>query len=365
MSEETQDDSQKTEDPTQKRIEDARKKGQVIQSREVTTFIMMLAFTATLLILLPFMMEETYQRLAHFITQPDDYLMPGRSLRDLAAELGWLTLIVLSAPLLLTIIAAFVGNILTHGWVMSAESMKPKLDKISPLKGLQRMFSMKSIMEFIKGILKITLIAFAGWYALNPYIPQLELMPGMDLLETGHLMFSILSRLMLAIMVVLALVAVLDYSYQRHDYIKNLRMSRQDLKDEYKQSEGDPQVKAKLKQLRREKANKRMMANVPQADVIITNPTHYAVALKYEQGSMAAPLCVAKGLDNIALKIREIAKENKIPIVENPPLARALFAEVEVDEEIPVNHYKAVAEVISYIFRTRKNKPKPRKPRQW
>ena len=361
--EDSQDDSQKTEEPTQKRLDEARKRGQVIQSREVTNFIMMLAFTAVLLALLPFMMRETMNGLPPFIHSPEDYPMQGRALRDLMLELGLLTAIVLSGPVLLTFIAAFVGNILTHGWIVSAESLKPKLNKVSPLAGMKRLFSMKSLMEFIKGIIKISVIGFAGWYALNPYIPRLEIMPGMEIAEMDHLAYTILFRLMITLCVAIAFMAVMDYAYQRHDYYKGLRMSRQDLKDEFKQHEGDPHIKGKLKALRREKASRRMMANVPQADVVVTNPTHYAVALKYETGKMSAPLCLAKGMDQVALKIRELAKENKIPIVENPPLARALYADVELDQEVPVQHYKAVAEVISYVFQLKKPK-KPVKPAQ-
>jgi len=237
-----------------------------------------------------------------------------------------------------------------HRLVWSGESLKPKLSKISPGAGFKRLFSKIALMNFIKGLMKLALVGAIMTVILWPKRNQLDGLVTMDpavvLLLTRALSLDVLG----AVVALLAIIAAADYLFQYRQWYNRLKMSLQELKDEFKQTDGDPHIKAKIRQLRLERSKKRMMAAVPQASVIITNPTHYAVALQYDR-AMAAPVCLAKGLDNIALKIREVAAEHNIPIVENPPLARALHATVEIDEEVPPEHYKAVAEVIGYVMR--------------
>ena len=210
---------------------------------------------------------------------------------------------------------------------------------------------MRSVMEFVKGILKIGIIGFIGFLLLKPFYGSIDHMIGLPLPIMMVEVQSLVLRLMSGILVVLLVVAVIDLVYQRYEHHKKMRMSKQELKDEYKQTEGDPHVRAKLRQLRQEKARTRMMQAVPEGDVVITNPTHYSLALKYDADEMDAPVLIAKGVDDLAMRIREVAKDNDIPLYENKPLARAMYDSVEVDEMVPEQHYKAVAEVISYVFK--------------
>jgi len=350
MAEDSQDKSQKTEDPTQKRLEDARKKGQVINSREVTSFFMLLVLTLLLGLLIPLAMEMTYKDFSRFIINPHAYATDEGALRQLFTEIFYDGLVIMAMIISGTWIAALGGNMVQRQLTFSFEPLKPKLEKISVLKGLKRMFSLRSIVEFAKGLLKISIVAGIAMYAVWPYLGFLKQLPGYELIEFIKLVDYVAVKLMIGVCIAMAFIAGFDYAYQRYEYIKNLRMSRQDIKDEFKEQEGDPHVKAKIKSIRMERAQKRMMSNVPDADVVITNPTHFAIALKYDPMSMGAPQVVAKGQDNIALKIREIAEENDVPVVENPPLARAMFDQVEVDQEIPLEYYQAVAEIISYVY---------------
>jgi flagellar biosynthetic protein FlhB len=239
-----------------------------------------------------------------------------------------------------------------HRLVWSGESLKPQFSKISPLAGMKRLFSKQAIANFVKGVIKLLLVGGVMTALLWPQRDRLEGLVATDILGTLFFTQSLALELLGAVVAILALVAAADFFFQYRQWFEKQKMSMQEMKEEFKQTEGDPTIKARIRQLRQTKMKKRMMAAVPTASVIITNPTHYAVALKYDRG-MNAPLCVAKGMDALALKIREVAGEHSIPIVENPPLARALHATVEVDQEIPPEHYKAVAEVIGYVMKLR------------
>lgn len=206
------------------------------------------------------------------------------------------------------------------------------------------------MVEFIKGILKLIIVGGIAYILLAPEFDRLEALLQMDVIDLLREIQVLIIRMMIGVVSIMAVIAALDYAYQRYEHLKQMRMSRQEVRDEYKQSEGDPQVKARLRQIRTERARTRMMAAVPQADVVVTNPTHFAVALQYDSESMAAPTVVAKGADDVAFRIRDIANDNDVPIVENPPLARALFAGVDIDQQIPEEHYKAVAQLISYVY---------------
>lgn len=351
MSDGGEDDASKTEDPTAKRIEESRRKGQVALSRELNSWLMLLA--ATLLIMA--VANPTLAKITAFlkIYMEQAHALPGTP-GGLGIVLGAAaknTLMLLSLPLLILMIAAFLGPFLQIGPLFAPEIIKMDISKISPMKGFTRLFSMRAIVEFLKGILKIALVGLVGTIMILPFMGGVEHMVGLPVGMILLEMKTLVLRMMTGTLIAFLVIAMIDVVYQRTSHMKKLRMSKQEIKDEYKQSEGDPQVKGKLRQLRAEKARQRMMANVPNADVVITNPTHFAVALQYDPDKMDAPLCVAKGMDDVALRIRAVARENDVTLYENPPLARALYDTVEVDEDIPAEHYKAVAQVISFVFR--------------
>lgn len=346
-----QDESSKTEDPTPKRLEESRRKGQVAMSRELNSWLML--FTATLLIMSMSgpMMREIMGVMRIYLEQA--HVLPGAPggfsivLGDVLIEI----LKIMALPLMLLMAAAFLGPFLQIGPLFSTEVIKMDISKISIVKGYSRLFSMRAIMEFLKGILKISLVGVVGTILIMPFFAGIEHMVGLPMPLMLDEMKTLVIRMMAGTLIAFLMVAIADVVYQRMEYMKKLRMTKQELKDEYRQSEGDPMVKAKLRQLRAEKARQRMMANVPKADVVITNPTHFAVALKYDPDTMEAPLCLAKGVDDLALRIRTLAKESDVTVYQNPPLARVLYDTVEIDEAIPPEHYKAVAQVISFVFK--------------
>jgi flagellar biosynthetic protein FlhB len=257
-----------------------------------------------------------------------------------------------AVPLTILAVAALAGNLIQHRPVFSADSMQPKLNRISPVAGAGRLFSKQAVVNFAKGLFKLALIGtLMGWMLW----PERSRLDGLMTVAPGAILALTLSlalRLLAATVAALGIVAALDYFYQYHVWFARQKMSVRELKEEFRQTEGDPVIRGKLRQMRQARMRKRMMAAVPKASVVITNPTHYAIALQYERG-MNAPLCLAKGVDAVARRIREVAQEHDIPIVENPPLARALHATVEIDQEVPPEHYKAVAEVIGFIMRVR------------
>ena len=263
---------------------------------------------------------------------------------------------IMAFPLGFLMFAAFIGPFIQVGPLLAPESIKPALSKISIIKGFGRLFSMRSLMEFAKGLFKIAIVGTLSVVILYPYFDKLEHFIGMPMLVLMEEISMLTVKLMIAVLIVLVVIAVMDLVYQRFEHNKKMRMSRQEVKDEFKQTEGDPMVRAKLRQLRSEKARQRMMQSVPDADVVITNPTHFSIALKYDPETMDAPVCVAKGIDDIALKIREVATEHNIILYENRPLARTLYDVVEIDETIPADQFKAVAEVISFVFKQRGQK---------
>jgi flagellar biosynthetic protein FlhB len=273
----------------------------------------------------------------------------GPGLLALAVQIEYVLAAALGVPLLMLVLAAIAGNIVQHRFVWSGEALKPKLNKISMVSGVKRIFGKQAAANFAKGLFKVLALGAVMAAVLWPERARLDAMVRLDpntILETTK---ALTLQLLGAVVVMLALVAIGDYLLQYRQWFERQKMSLREIKEEFKQAEGDPHIKARVRQLRAVRMKKRMMAAVPKASVIITNPTHYSVALCYERG-MSAPVCVAKGMDNIALRIREIAREHDIPIVENVPLARALYATVEVDDEIPVEHYHAVAEIIGYVM---------------
>jgi flagellar biosynthetic protein FlhB len=234
--------------------------------------------------------------------------------------------------------------------MFSPEKLAPDLSKLSLTKGLQRLFGIDGLMQFLKSLLKVSLTSALAWWVLAPHMAELTNLAAVDPIAMMAFAMDVLKRLVFAVAAFLLMVAGADWLWQRQRFMARMRMTKEELKEDFKQSEGDPHIKARQKQLRNERARRRMIQAVPEATVVVMNPTHYAVALKYESGVSGAPLCVAKGLDTLALKIREVAEAAGVPIVEDPPLARALYATVEVDEVIPPAHYEAVAKIIGFIM---------------
>lgn len=344
------DDSQKTEEPTPKKLEEARKKGQVALSREVNNWVMLAAGTLVVIAVLPSALETLTLTMRGYIEHA--HAVPGvPGFFSILKESFWETMAVIALPLLFLMMAAFFAPFLQIGPLFAPETIKPDIQKISPIAGFKRLFSLRSVVEFAKGIAKIGVIGTIGYILLVPFFGSVEHFIGTPLPMILGEMRALILKLMLGVLVVLMIIAVIDLVYQRNEHYKKMRMTKQELKDEYKQAEGDPHIKARLRALRQERARRRMIQAVPQADVVITNPTHYSVALKYVPKEMAAPVVIAKGVNEVAFKIREVAKEHDIIIMENPPLARVLYDTVEVDQAIPEEHYKAVAEVISFVFK--------------
>ena len=344
------DDAERSEDPTQKRLDEALERGDVVKSQEVNTWFVLAGATLILLSFSGSMSSGVSSMLRGLLAQSHQIPVDGRGLLGIMQTLGLGTIAAVALPFALLALAAVVGNMVQHRLVWSAESMKPKLSKISPAAGFKRLFSRIALANFVKGLVKLALIGTIMTVILWPKRKELDSLVTMDPAVVLPLVKSMSLELLGTVIAVLAIVAAADYLFQYRTWYARQKMSLRELKEEFKQTEGDPAIKAKIRQLRQARMKKRMMADVPKASVVITNPTHYAVALQYDRG-MNAPVCVAKGLDNIALRIREIAAEHDIPVVENPPLARALHGTVDVDQEVPPEHYKAVAEVIGYVMR--------------
>lgn len=348
---EEQDDSQKTEEPSQRKLDQAREKGQVASSQEVKHGFVLLGGLIVVAALAPVATGEIADRMAGFLGRLEEVPTGNDALIDLfGSTIGEIALIML-APFVVLFGMAIAGSLVQSGPLLSAESLKPKFEKISPMKGLKRQFSIKAVAEFAKGILKIAIVGAVATVVVWPEFARIELFAGMPMSTVLERVWVLSVKMMTAVLAIMALIAGLDYLLQRYQFNQQQRMTKQEVKDEFKQTEGDPMVKGRLRQIRMDRARRRIIAAVPEADVVITNPTHFAVAMAYDPETMDAPKVVAKGADQIALRIREVAEEHDVAVIENPPLARALYGAVEIDQSVPPEHYKAVAEVISYVFR--------------
>ena len=344
------DAASKTEEPTPRKLEQAREKGDSVKTPDLGPFASLAAVAGVIALAGGWLTSNLASGLTPFLARPHDMIIEGAGGVEIARYA-----IMAAAPVLGMVLAAAAfsgaaGHLVQTGLRFAPDKLKPDLKKISPLQGFKRIFGPDGLMHFFKTLVKVLLIAAIGWWVLQPYMPKLT---GLSALEPAAMMpltLEILKRLVFAVAGFSLVVAGVDWIWQRQRFMTRMRMSREEVKDDYKQTEGDPHVKARQKQIRNERARRRMMQAVLEATVVIMNPTHYAVALKYEQGEHAAPLCVAKGLDSLALKIREVAEGAGVPIVEDPPLARSLYAAVDIDEMIPAAHYEAVAKVIGFIL---------------
>jgi len=352
------DPESKTEEATPHQLAAARKKGDVAKSADVAPALSLLGASAVIILGGGYFATAMGEALIPFIAAP--HRMLGGLQAGGGIEIGthavWAMAPFLGTVMLATILGGVGGNVLqTGGLIFSAEKMKPKWEKISPLKGFKRIFGPDGLMQFAQTLIKLIAVCAVCWMVLKPHMREFETMAAMHPAIILPLARDLMIALMASTLVFLLLTAGGDFIWQRMRFAKRQRMSKEELKEEFKQSEGDPHIKAKLKQIRMQRSRQRMMANVPKATVIVTNPTHYSVALRYEpdQGD-AAPICLAKGVDAVALRIREVAREHAVPIVENVPLARALYAAVDIDETIPREHFEAAAKVIGFVMQKRK-----------
>lgn len=347
----------KTEEPTPHRMREAREKGQVAKSREITTAFLLLLTYYLFRYLGNFMWEnlaDMARAIFQLIPEARDFSIPFAGYLLL---LGLRCMAFVLLPIFgIVFLAAFLAEALQTGFVFAADPLSPKMERINPLEGFKRMFSLQGLVELVKSLLKIIIVFYIAWYAAKDDLPfiivLIEAHPWDAVVLGGNIAFNIAVR----VGVFYIVVALLDYLYRRWEYMRNLKMTRQEVKEEYKRLEGDPMVKQRMRDLQRQVAYQRMMSAVPQADVVVTNPTHLAVALKYEQAKMKAPVVLARGERKIAAEIRRIAEEHEISVVQNEPLARSIYRSTRVNQEIPSALYQAVAEVLAYVYKIKRDR---------
>lgn len=364
MTDNTEQDD-KTEDPTERRLRQAREQGDVAKSQDLGAFGVLIGGLGGLAIAGPALGRGLLREFQIYLEQPHAFATDPAALQGLAwhsaGDMAQVSLWALGAIAL----GALIGQLAQHAPLWTAARIKPDLSKLDPIKGFGRIFGRAAFIQWLKNVAKLTIVGLAGGLSAWNSARQL---PATTALSPAALMDYVLDiglAMAAAMLVMVAVFAAIDYILQRQEFLRRNRMTRQQLRDEFKDTEGDPHVRARLRQIRAERSRRRMLAAVPQAAVVITNPTHYAIALKYERGKTPAPICVAKGVDAVALRIRAIAEENNVPIVEDPPLARALHASAELDEPIPLEHYQAVAKVIGFVLRLadRRSPRTPNAPR--
>ena len=354
---EAPDPESKTEEATPRKLADARLKGDVAKSPDVAAALSLTGAAAVVLMSGGWFATSMAEQLLPFIAAP--HTMLGGLEAGAGVEIGaialWAIAPFLGVVMLATIVGGVGGNVAQSGLIFTAEKLKPNWSLVNPIAGFKRIFGPDGLFQFIKTFLKLLAVGVICWLVLRPHVRELENMAAMPPAMILPLARDLAIALMMSTIIFLAFAAGADFLWQKYRFAERMKMTMEELKEDYKQSEGDPHIKAKLKQIRAQRSRQRMMQNVPKATVIVTNPTHYSVALRYEAGD-AAPVCVAKGVDALALRIREVAREHGVAIVENVPLARALYAAVDVDETIPREHFEAAAKVIGFVMQKRKKR---------
>lgn len=349
------DAASKTEEPTPRKLQQAREKGDVPKTQDLATLASFAAAASVLAIAGGWMAKNLAAALLPFIAHPEDMSLEGHGIIEISRHA-----MLAGAPILITVLAAAAlagaaGNLVQHGLMFTPEKVKPDWKKVSPMAAFKRMFGPDGLMQFAKSVLKIVLVSWVAWVVMKPYIAPLQALAAVDPSAMMPLVVEIAKRLVFAVAGLTLVIAGGDYLWQRQRFMTRMRMTKEELKEDYKATEGDPHIKGKRKQIQLMRSRRRMMQQVPNATLVVMNPTHFAVALKYEEGQASAPECVAKGVDALALKIRAVAEEAGVPVIEDPPLARALFAAVEIDDVIPPAHYEAVARIIGFIMQGRRN----------
>jgi flagellar biosynthesis protein FlhB len=353
---ENDQDQERTEQATSRRREEAREKGQVARSQELVSVSILVACLVYFYFGTSGLVKNIMELMTSGFRAAGTADVTQANITNIITGYVFKGAIVLFPLMLTVLVAAILSNVLQVGLMFSQESLQPKFSKIDPIKGFERLLSLRSVIELIKNIFKICIVGSVAYVVIRNELDNMLILMEQSVWRTLVYLGGICFKIVLATTIVLLLLAILDYIYQRWEYEKSLRMTKQEIKDEYKNTEGDPLIKARIRRLQREAAQKRMMAEVPKADVIITNPTHLAIAIKYDPDNMHAPMVVAKGADYIAEKIRQIAEENDVVIVENKPLAQVLYKIVKVNNAIPETFYRAVAEVLAYVYDQKKVK---------
>lgn len=349
---EEEDESSKTEEASERKLEKAREEGHVPISQEVKSWFILFGALMMLWGLAPFAMRRLVNLSMPFLSRPDEFPLTIRSLQAILTETSGRLLLAMAPLMGLFILFALVSALVQIGFMYTPKRLEFKWERLNVFQALGEFITKQKIVEMLKGLAKIAAVAWGGYLVVKPRIAETLDLPSFSVIDILDNISDVLFWMLFTMVMIMFVIAFGDYFYQKFSYLKKQRMTKQEVKEEYKQSEGDPQVKMRLRSIRMERFRQRMMANVPKATVVVTNPTHFAVAMRYEPDEgMAAPVVVAKGQDFIALKIKEIAKEHDVPIVEDPPLARALFASVEIDKPIPEMHYAAVAKVIRYVYK--------------
>ena len=351
-----EDKESKTEAPSQRKLDEARKEGDVAKSQDLAGFILLLGGVLTLSAAGGPMAQDTARTLTVFFEQAGTLPTDGRSLVAIFGALSLKIGMAMAGIFVALILAAMAGHFMQHGLVWAPKKLEPKLDKLDPIKGAGRLFGPEALQQLGKSILKLIVLGAVAGFGIWGALGQVEATALLDPTALGAVLSSMTFQMMGGLLIAAGAFGVFDYFLQRQSFMKRMRMSREDLKEEYKQTEGDPHVKARIKQIRAQRSRKRMMAQVPKASVVIMNPTYFAVALRYEPGETPAPVCVAKGVDAVALRIRAMAEDNNVPIIEDPPLARALHKSTELDEPIPAEHFQAVAKIIGYVMSLTRNR---------
>lgn len=360
---EEQDKSEKTQDATPRKLDQARKQGDVIYSAEVSGALSIMVLALLAAAVLGPMAVELSRQLVGYLAGAHAYAIDSGSMRRLMADLVMVLIAACAVATGAMALAGVASRYLQDKPTLTAKRLQPSLDKIDPIKGFGRVFGKAALANFLKALAKVLVVGGALVWALWPSNAELETLAFLDLAAVLALAQERSVALLIALAIAAAVIGVVDYIFTRHSYLERQKMSFRDLKDEMRQQEGDPMVRMRLRQIRMEKSRSRMLQAMSNATVVVTNPTHYAVALRYAEGETPAPICLAKGVDDVALRIREKAKELDIPIVEDPPLARALFATAELERPIPREHYEAVAKVIGFVMslaqRRRLRMPRP------
>jgi len=351
-------DEEKTEKATPKKRQDARKKGQVLKSKEINSAVLLLAMFLTVKFSSPMIYEElsNYFRVVFNEYMKRDITEISTFMNFVIFTTGVFMKIILPI-LVVSVLAGLISGYAQVGFLFTLEPLQFKLEKLNPINGFKHMFSQQSLVELVKSFIKISAALYIVFIYLKGEVNNVSKLVDMDVMNIFMYIGNIAINVSIAIITVLAILAVFDYVFQWWDYEKNLKMSKHEVKEEYKQMEGNPLIKAKIKQKQRQMSASRMMKDIPKADVVITNPTHFAVALKYEPEKNSAPMVIAKGQDYLALRIKEIAKDNSVEIVENKPLARTLYSTVEVGDAVPQELYQAVAEVLAFVYSLKDKKP--------
>jgi flagellar biosynthetic protein FlhB len=345
------DDQEKTEEPTSKKIEDARKEGNVAKSQDVSGLVTLVIGVVVLIFYMNIIISSLQDFYIYFLSF-FSHEFNSKDVINLFIK-TMLEVFILLAPITIAImLGGVLGNVAQFGFLFTTKAIQPKFSKLNPISGLKNLFSMKKLFEGVKMTLKVTIAFIIGFNLFLSWlkeIPKIEIFPLFTQINWLVDKSIILAFTMIAVFLVFA---IIDFAYQKYSYKKSLKMSKKEIKDEMKNSEGNPEIKAKIRQIQMKMASQRMMGEIPKADVVVTNPTHYAVAIKYNRLEDKAPKVIAKGVDHLAQKIKEIARENEIMVVENKPLARQLYAEVEIEQEIPEKLYKAVIELLVMVYKT-------------